>query len=102
MLSKAEKWAIWRHLCGLAVELCGSQENFRPQARILKRLAQQYGPERVEHMLRGAIALRWDSLVSLGSADGLGRRMAEKAYWTEQNKGPMPESLKSIFRRLGT
>ena len=53
-------------------------------------------------MVQGARILGWRSLKSLGSAEGLGRRLAESAYWREQNrpKGGMPESVKAILRQV--
>ena len=92
----------WQRLCGQAVELVGGQEPFRREVNILKRLVKAYGAERVEIMLSGAKALRWRSLKSLGSAEGLGRRMAEQAYWQAQNqrKPGLPESVKAILRQV--
>lgn len=95
-----EKRALWRSLCGLAVQLCGGQEQFKREANILRRLTKQYGPGEVEKMLRGAIGLRWNSLRSLGSMEGSGRRMAIEAYWKAQKREKAPESLRSILRRL--
>jgi len=91
----------WRTLCGLAVQLVGSQESFKKQSNILKRLFTRYGPEETERFLRGALLLRWSSLTGLGSADGLGRRMALAAWWQSQNsrKANLPESLGSILRK---
>lgn len=82
--------------------MLGSQDQFKREANILRRLAKQYGPVRTEYMLRGAIAMHWTSLVSLGSKDGLGRRIAEKKYWDSQKTAPLPESAKSIIRRMLT
>jgi len=92
---------MWKTLCGLAVQLVGSQQKFRTEANILKRLVKQYGPEETERFLRGALLLGWRSLTSLGSADGLGRRMAVSRYWQTENtrKAPLPESLGSILRK---
>lgn len=92
----------WRRLCGLAVQLCGSQEVFRRESAILKRLVQQYGAEDVERMLRGAKKMGWNSLRSLGSAEGLGRRMAIQAFWKEGKREAPAESARDIFRRWGT
>lgn len=93
----------WRRLCGLAVELVGGQAQFRVEANILKRLM-RYGPEEVEHMIQGAKLMRWSSLRSLGSQDGLGRRMALAKYWESENRKPARQSLESLgsaFKRLG-
>jgi hypothetical protein len=93
----------WRHLCGLAVTLCGSQAAFRKEAAILKRLVKRHGAEDVETMLKGAQVLGWRTLTSLGSKDGLGRRWATEAYWRAQNerkKWTPPERLKAILREV--
>jgi hypothetical protein len=96
----------WKQLAGLAVELCGGQDVFRRQCTILKRLVKQYGAKEVESMLRGALILKktepdWN-LVSLGSAEGSGRRKAREAYFATFKKGPakLPEDLKAIMRRM--
>jgi len=92
----------WRRLCGLAVQLCGSQAKFKTEANILKRLVQQFGPSETERFLRGAQLMRWTSLTSLGSADGLGRRMALSRYWQDYNKQPSQiESLAKSLKRMG-
>lgn len=91
----------WRRLCGLAVELCGSQEKFRRESAVLKRLVKQYGSEDVERMLRGAKKLGWTSLLSLGSAEGLGRRMAIQQFWKAAEKEPVAESVRDIFKGWG-
>jgi hypothetical protein len=84
------------------VELCGSQEKFRPHANILKRLVRKWGPEEAEYILRGAIQLGYESLLGLATNEGSGQRKALEAYLKsgKRTKG-MPESIKSIFRRLG-
>lgn len=86
--------AIWKRLCGKAVALVGSQDAFRKEARILQRLVKQFGPDDVERMLLGAQLLGWDSLKSLGSAEGLGRRWALSAFWQSENK--QPDRLASV------
>lgn len=91
-----------KKLCGLAVQLCGSQKAFKGEAAILKRLVERYGPDEVEKMLRGAIKLGWDSLRALGSAEGTGRRMAIQAFWKEGKREAPAESARDIFRRWGT
>ena len=91
----------WGRLCQLAVQLCGSQDAFRKESAILKRLVRQYGAEDVERMIRGAQALGWKSLRSLGSAEGLGRRMAIQQFWKAGEKEPVAESLRSIFKGWG-
>ena len=92
----------WRRLCGMAVQVVGGQEAFQREARILKRLVKNYGTERVEMMLGGARLLGWRSLRSLGSAEGLGRRMAETAYRHEQQRQnvKLPERVKRILREI--
>jgi hypothetical protein len=92
----------WRALCGLALQLVGSQEKFRRESNCLKRLVKQYGAKEVSYMLRGALLLKWNSLLSLGSAEGSGRRMAREAYFATFKKGPakLPEDLKAIMRRM--
>lgn len=92
----------WRRLCGLAVQLVGGQDAFRPEARILQRLVRSYGVHRTEYMLLGATRLGWRSLRSLGSRDGLGRRLAEAAYWTHQNsrRTKQPQPIANIFAEL--
>lgn len=92
----------WRRLCGLAVELVGGQDQFRKESNILKRIVKQFGAGDVERMMAGAKLMRWSSLTSLGSADGLGRRMALQAWWQSQNRHPakLPESIKSILREM--
>jgi hypothetical protein len=101
-LSEAtEVWAVltWKQLCGQAVALCRSQATFQREARILSRLVKQYGAEEVEHMLIGAQSLGWTSLRSLGSAEGLGRRMAVQAYWRTQDR-KAPDRLISLAAAL--
>lgn len=92
---------VWRRLCGLAVELVGSQDAFRRESAILKRLVRQYGGEDVERMIRGAKLLGWNSLKSLGSAEGLGRRMAIQQFWKAGKREAPAESVRDIFRRMG-
>lgn len=89
----------WSKLCGLAVLLCGSQDAFRKQANILKRLVKQYGAKDVEVMLQGAQVLGWRDLVSLGSKEGTGRRWATSAYWDRQKRAPA-ETLESVAQTL--
>lgn len=84
----------WPRLCGQAVRLCGGQESFRKESNILKRLVKQFGMGEVERMLLGAQLLGWDSLKSLGSAEGLGRRWALTAFWQSENK--QPDRLASV------
>ena len=92
----------WRMLCGLAVQVCGSQPAFRKESNILKRLVKQFGPEETERFLRGALLLRWSSLTSLGSADGLGRRWALATFWQSENhQKPQLESLAAVLKRKG-
>ena len=92
----------WKELCGKAVALVGSQTAFRKEARILQRLVKQYGAEEVEHMLAGAQLLKWTSLRSLGSADGLGRRWALATFWQSENhQKPQLESLAAVLKRKG-
>ena len=88
--------AMWKTLCGLAVQLVGSQVVFRKESNILKRLVQRFGPEETERMIQGAMLLHWHSLTSLGSADGLGRRMALAKFWQTQNTKPARQSLESL------
>lgn len=90
----------WGKLCQLAVQLCGGQAQFKREANILRRLTKQYGPGEVEKMLRGAMKLGWKSLISLGSKEGSGRRMAIEAYWKATKREKAPELLRDIFRRL--
>ena len=94
--------AIWKRLCGKAVALVGSQETFRKESAILKRLVKQFGPDDVERMLVGAQLLHWNTLRSLGSKDGLGRRWALAKYWESENHKPAktPERLKAILWRI--
>lgn len=91
----------WKRLCGLAVKVVG-QTAFKSEARILQRLARSYGVARTAYMLAGARQLGWRSLRSLGSKDGLGRRLAESAYWQRQNaKRPKdPQPIARIFAEL--
>ena len=90
-------------MCGWAVQLCGGQEQFRREAAILKRLVKKFGPQDVEYMLKGALHLKWNTLRSLGSAEGLGRRWALEAYYQSEKKRDWrpPYSLRSIFAKLG-
>ena len=91
----------WKRLCGLAVTLVQGQAAFRLESGILKRLVKKFGAHRVEYMLLGAQALGWSSLRSLGSQDGLGRRIAEAAYWRGMNTRPKDKPLTSIGDILG-
>jgi hypothetical protein len=92
----------WMRLCGKAVTLCGSQEGFRKESNILKRLVKQFGASDVERMLVGAQLLGWTSLRSLGSKDGLGRRWALTKFWDSEKRQPKRlESLGQTFKRLG-
>lgn len=86
-------------MCGLAVQLCGSQERFRKEANILRRLVQRFGATEVERMILGAQQLQWDSLRSLGSKDGLGRRWALEAHWQRMKRVPM-DTLESVAQTL--
>ena len=81
----------------------GSQEAFRNEANILKRIVRQFGAAEVEHMILGAQRLGWTSLRGLGSADGLGRRWALQSFWTAENHKPtkLPERVRAILRSLG-
>lgn len=92
----------WRMLCGLAVKLCGSQQAFRSEARILKRLVTKYGERDVEIMLRGAQELHWQSLKGLASSDGIGRRWASMKYWSVANakKQRLPENVRMVLRGM--
>ena len=91
----------WRRLCGKAVALTG-QTAFQHEARILQRLVRQFGPEETERMLEGARLLRWTTLRSLGSAEGLGRRWALERYWQETNRAPSRlASLGDVLQRRG-
>ena len=90
--------AIWKRLCGKAVQLCGSQDAFRKEANILKRLVKQFGSSEAERMLAGARLLGWTSLRSLGSKDGLGRRWALAKFWEQENKAP--DRLASVAQVL--
>lgn len=94
---------VRKRLCGLAVELCGSQVAFKREAAILKRLVKKFGAQEVEHMLRGAKYLGWNTLRSLGSAEGLGRRWAVEAYWQREKRRDWkpPEALREIFAKWG-
>lgn len=84
------------------MRLCGSQDVFRKEAAILKRLVRQFGPAEVERMIVGAQLLGWTSLRSLGSKDGLGRRWALTKFWDGEKKSPKRlESLGQTFKRLG-
>lgn len=85
-------------LCGMAVRLLGSQEAFRREARILKRLVERFGVEEVERMIVGARLLNWTSLKSLGSEEGLGRRWALTRYWQSENR--KPDVLRSVAQVL--
>jgi len=89
----------WKRLCGLAVQLCGSQEAFRKEAQILKRLVKRFGYRDVEYMVSGAQILGWHSLRGLGSQSGLGRHWAIAAYWNRQKGTPWtkPERLKKVL-----
>jgi hypothetical protein len=89
----------WRRLCGLGVAICGSQEKFRRESNVLRRLVVRFGPSEVEHMLHGAKTLGWNSLIGLGGADGLGRRWALQAHWQAQKQGPPMRSLGAILRK---
>lgn len=91
----------WKHLCGLAVKLCGSQAAFRKEAVILKRLVQRFGAEEVERMLRGALHLGWNSLRGLYGPEGLGRRWALEAFWQREKRKDWepPEALRAIFAK---
>lgn len=94
----------WKKLVVMSIKLLGSTEVFQKhEAHILKRLVKQYGAPEVEKMLAGATLLGWHSLRSLGSAEGLGRRMAIQRYWQDQNKRPakLPERVKAILRTMG-
>jgi hypothetical protein len=84
------------------VRLLGSQETFRKESNILKRLVKQYGHVEVERMLEGAYHLGWDSLRALGSAEGLGRRMALARYWqATKRSGPSLESIGKLLKDAG-
>ena len=88
-------------MAGLAVKLVGSQEAFRRECAILKRVVKKYGPLETERCLIGAQLLGWTSLRSLGSADGLGRRIASARFWDSQKgAAKMPDRLKDIFREM--
>ena len=91
----------WTRLVGLAVKICG-QETFQKEAAILKRLVQKFGPLETERCLIGAQLMGWTSLRSLGSADGLGRRMASAKFWESEKRAPARlESLGAILRQKG-
>ena len=90
--------AEWRRLCGKAVQIVGSQDAFRKEANILKRLVKQFGASEAERMLAGARLLGWRSLRSLGSKDGLGRRWALARYWQSENR--KPDRLASVAQVL--
>ena len=91
-------------MAGLAVKLVGSQEAFRRECAILKRVVKKYGPLETERCLIGAQLMGWTSLRSLGSAEGLGRRMASAAYWRHQEKhsAKLPDQLKTFLRGMLT
>ena len=92
----------WSRICGHAVAFLGTQEQFKRESNVLKRLVVKFGPLEVERMIAGATLLGWRSLLSLGSADGLGRRMALAKYWQSKNAHPakIPERLKSILWKM--
>ena len=91
----------WTRLCGLAIKVCG-QEMFRREARILSRLVKKFGPLETERCLIGAQLMGWTSLRSLGSADGLGRRMASAKFWESEKRAPQRlESLGAILKQRG-
>lgn len=90
----------WTRLAGQAVQFLGSQEAFKKEANILKRLVTRYGTEEVERMMAGAKLLGWRSLLGLNSADGLGRRMALAKFWESENKRPARGSLESLAATL--
>ena len=91
----------WRRLWELAEVLLGSTERLKKECAILKRLVQQFGPGETERFLRGAQLMRWTSLTSLGSADGLGRRIALAKFWQNENTHPLkgPQSFGAILRK---
>lgn len=93
----------WRRLWELAEVMLGSPEVLKTECAILSRLYRRFGAPDVERMLQGAMLMRWSSLTSLGSADGLGRRMALTRYWQEQQKHPakLPERVRAILRTMG-
>jgi len=88
----------WRRLWELAEVMLGSLELLKTECAILARLYRRFGAPDVERMLQGAMLMRWSSLTSLGSADGLGRRMALAAYWQRENKAP--DRLASVAQVL--
>jgi len=92
----------WKHLCGLAVKLCGGQEQFRKQANILRRLVKMYGPHDVEVMVKGAAQLGWKDLRGLYSKEGIGRRWAASAFWNSQKRAPgrLPESVRTVLKGM--
>ena len=90
----------WKHLCGLAVNLCGGQEQFRKQANILRRLVKMYGLHDVEVMVRGAALLGWKDLRGLYSKEGIGRRWAQTAYWNREKRAPAKQTLESVAATL--
>jgi hypothetical protein len=90
----------WTKLAGIAVQFLGSQEAFKKEANILKRLVGRFGPLEVERMIQGAKMLGFKSLVGLNSADGLGRRLALAKFWESENKRPTRGSLESLAATL--
>lgn len=86
--------STWKKLYGLAEVLLRSPEVLKRELHIMARLYHKFGANEVERMLLGAQLLGWDSLKSLGSAEGLGRRWALTAFWQSENK--QPDRLASV------
>lgn len=71
---------------------------------IVKQLIRKWGIDEVEVMVKGAALLKWQDLRAINSADGVGRRWAQAAYWQSQNaRGhapKMPERVREILKAL--
>lgn len=63
---------------------------------VLKQLLQKWSERDVEAMVKGAALLGWTDLRAINSADGVGRRWAQAAYWQHANQERPRERLESL------
>lgn len=78
-------------------------ENAQRNGSILKALVKRWPERDVEAMIRGAALLGWQDLRAVNSAEGLGRRMAQAAYWQQANRAPsgkLPKQVGQILRGM--
>lgn len=68
---------------------------------IVKALLRKWGERDVEAMVKGAALLGWRDLRAINSADGVGRRWSQAAFWSHENTAARPrERLEGIGQVL--